>query len=212
MDYNDPFKWLTERRPIYTGTWAGKPAANAVPLYSRARITDYGADGFSDWYTNGTRWVRGALTIYNNGAINVSSSSATETALLTFAVKGGSLGPKGNVLFEWYQTHTNNAFSRTIRMRIGTGAFSTGHSLLWEQYASTTTQAAGRIGFRNTNSESAQAATGLPFSFGLGNTTGAPFTAAINTANDFNVSFSVVSDGTQSLSLSHAKATIFPGA
>lgn len=210
MDYNDATKWFNERKPRYTGSWAGMPAATAVPLYSRARITDYGACGFSDWYTNGTRWVRDALVIYNNGAINVSSSSATETALLTFAVKGGSLGPKGSLVLEWYQTHASAA-TKTMRLRIGTGAFSAGHSLLWEQFATTTTQASGRIGFRNVNSESAQKATSAPYGFDVGATTGTPYTAAVNTAADFNVSFSVVSDGAQSLSLSHAKATIFPG-
>ena len=211
IEYEDIAGWRLERKPFYTGTWAGKPAANSIPLYSKVRITDYGVGGFSEWYTNGTRYVRGGLTIYNNGLINVSSVAVAETGLLTVGVKGGSLGLNGSLEWEFYTTHTNNAANRTMRLRIGVGAFTTSHTQMWTNNVSNTTQSNGFAGFQNKNSEAAQIASVVPFQFGLGPTTGTPSEATIDTTADFNVTFSVVSDGTQSLNLSAARVRIYPG-
>ena len=211
IEYEDIAGWRLERKPFYTGTWAGKPAANAIPLYGKVRITDYGVGGFSDWYSNGTRYVRVPLVIYNNGLIDVSSVAVAETGLLTVGVKGGSPGPNGSLVWEFYTTHTNNAANRTMRLRIGVGAFTTSHTQMWQQNASTTTQSNGRMGFQNKNSEAAQIASAVPFQYGVGPTTGTPSEATIDTTADFNVSFSVVSDGTQSLTLKSSCVTLYPG-
>ena len=196
---------------FYTGTWAGKPAANAIPLYGKIRITDYGVGGFSEWRTNGTRYVRGPLVIYNNGLINVSSVAVAETGLLTVGVKGGSIGPNGSVIWEFYTTFTNNAANRAMRLRIGAGAFTTSHTQMWQQNVNTQTQANGRMGFQNKNSEAAQIASVTQFGFGLGSTTSTPYEGTIDTTADFNVTLSLVSDGTQSLNLSSSRITLYPG-
>ena len=199
---------VLQPRVVHKGTWASRPTTG-LTAGDIAVITDYGAAGRSEWFWNGTRWMRDSeLEIYSNGLIDVSSSAVAETGLLTVVVKAGSLGPNGSLIWEFYETHTNNAANRAMRLRIGAGAWSTSHTQMWNNNVSTTTQSNGFAGFRNKNSESAQIARVVPFQFGLGPTTGTPSEATIDTTADFNVTFSVVSDGTQSLTLKHARVLI----
>lgn len=213
IEYEDIAGWRLERKPVYTGTWAGKPAANTIPLYSRVRITDYGVGGFSDWYTNGTRYVRGPLVIYSNGLINVSSTSATETPLLEVPIKAGSLGPNGRAELRFFENHANAANNRQMRLRIGAGAWSTSHAEMWTHNVSTTTQGGvSGVGFQNQNSVSGQMATAVPFGFGSGATTGTSNTGAVNTDADFNLFFSVLCvGGVDSFTLKSALLVIYPG-
>ena len=194
---------------VYTGTWAGKPAASSVPVGSRARITDYGSSGSSGWIATATRWVRDSdLDIYNNGVIDATSSSATETQLLGIPIKGGSLGPNGGFEIVFGTEHTNNANNKSLRLRIGT-AFA-GSTQIWVHNASSSQYVAGaRVGFCNRNNTAVQISNTADFSFTGGQTTGATPVGAINTENDFNAYISVVTNGTDSLTLKHARARIY---
>lgn len=40
----------------YRGPWAGRPAANGVPVGTKLAITDVGVGGYSEWFSDGTYW------------------------------------------------------------------------------------------------------------------------------------------------------------
>ena len=194
---------------VYTGTWAGKPAASSVPVGSRARITNIGTSGSSEWVATATRWVRDSyLVIYNNGAVDVTTTSATETQLLEIPIKGGSPGPNGGVEVKFGAEHTNNANSKTLRLRIGT-AFA-GSTQLWTHTPTTSGYVAvATVGFRNRNNTAVQVSTTADYSYAGGATNGNTPAGAINTESDFSVFISGQTNGTDSLTLKHAIARIY---
>lgn len=63
---------------VYIGTWAGRPAANAVPVGSKMRVTNFGLGGQSEWWSDGTIWrpVNGQIVcwLYGEGTHGGASS------------------------------------------------------------------------------------------------------------------------------------------
>ena len=194
---------------VYTGTWAGRPAASSVPVGSRARITDVGTSGSSEWVATATRWVRDSdLVIYNNGAINATSTSATETQVLDVTVKGGLLGPNGVFELRLGIECTNNANNKTPRLRIGT-AFA-GSTEMWvHNFTTTGYMATAVVGLQNKTNTAAQIATTAAYSSTGGTYSGTTPVATIDTENDFHAYVSFVTNGTDSMTLKRAIARIY---
>lgn len=67
---------------VYQGAWAGRPAANAVPVGSTMVVTDFGVGGYSQWYSDGTYWrpVGGRLVLYQRTSESLATPLASITA------------------------------------------------------------------------------------------------------------------------------------
>ncbi len=195
----------------YTGNWTGKPAAGTFGR--QALINDYGANGYSIWQDNVTRWTRDApLRIYQNGNLNASVTGTTETLMQAIPVKGGSLGLNGEAVIKLALEFSATASIKTVWVRIGPGAFSASHPHIWVHNSGTgsNASASGVCGFVNRNSESVQKGTVTSYNWGYGTTTIALETAAINTAADFNIFISGYTNGSGSLTLLEASVDIIP--
>lgn len=196
----------------YVGTWAARPTTG-LTTGDKAVITDYGAVGRSEWFWSGTRWTRDTpLILYQSGAIDVATASATEVQLLAVPVKGGSMGLNGSVRVQAMYTFPNNANNKSLFMRIGAGTFSTAFALLWNNDVGSGSQITTSFkGFRNANSESAQRNTNAQYTWGFGTTNVTMATAAVNTAADFNVFLSGLIAGGSTLTLRQALVELIPG-
>lgn len=121
-------------RVVYDGPWAGRPAANSVPLRSYIIITDYGLGGNSLWWSDGSNWrpLNGNVLLYSqNGSLTTPISSLTGAAAGTFVLPGGASSlviPAGMCFngaavggeFVFYRT-TATATSN-VQFRLGTAA------------------------------------------------------------------------------------------
>ena len=159
-------------------TWANKPSV--APLGQVICITDIGENG-SLWRGDGTKWVRMHSIRYYDLAAPVSLTGTTlETELATMTVKGGLMGAKGKLKIWPLLSMTNNANGKTIKLKMDGNVF----------YGNTRTNEV-QLQFlsivRNTNSQSVQKiSSGI--TAGLGVTTGAVTSLAVDTSADFTIS------------------------
>lgn len=104
-----------------SGTLAARPAANAVRSGSRYRATDIGVSGVGIVFiSNGTIWQFDGPQIYaRSGVAATHTGNTSETALATVTLAAGILGTNGGfmVLSTW--DATNNANTKTARIRLG---------------------------------------------------------------------------------------------
>lgn len=137
-----------------TSTWAALPLASAYTGY--ARVTDVGTHG-SMWYSDGSTWgiVGGSVVLWQSAVAGSALTGTTnETADVNFTLFGNLLGLNGGLEIQLKYTHTNDANTKTRRVRLG-GTGITGTILADPQSSSNaTTHVNSRI--ENRNSASSQ--------------------------------------------------------
>ena len=146
-------------------TWANKPSV--APLGQVICVTDVGENGIL-CRGDGTKWVRmHTTTLHSLGSSVVLTGTTAETTLLTITIKGGLMGLRGRLSAFSLYTFTNNANSKTVRVKIGASTIA---SLV------STNQSASGLNYwwLNLNSEVAQR-------------TASASSTAIDTAADFNL-------------------------
>ena len=158
-------------------TWANKPAT--APLGQVICITDVGENGIL-CRGDGTKWVRiHSIGYYDLAATVTLTGTTLETELATMTVKGGLMGAKGKLKIWPLLSMTNNANGKTIKLKMNGNIF----------YGNTRTNEV-QLHFlsivRNTNSQSVQKiSSGI--TAGLGVTTGAVTSLAVDTSADFTI-------------------------
>ena len=128
-------------------TWANKPSV--APLGQIICVTDIGENG-SLWRGNGTTWVRlSQILFYDLTAAVALTGTTVETTLVTITIPAGLIGSKGKVKLYPLWSTTNNANTKTLRVKFPLGAVYTG-------IASNTVHVGGLVIIRNLGSESVQ--------------------------------------------------------
>jgi len=159
-------------------TWANKPSV--APLGQIICITDVGENG-ALFRGDGTRWVRMHGIRYYDLAAAVSVTGTTaETTLLSFTVKGGLVGANGKMKIWPLLSMTNNVNGKTIRLKMD-GNVIYGNTRVLESHIQFLTVV------RNTSSQSSQKLS-AGITVGLGTSTAAITTLAVDTSADFNIS------------------------
>lgn len=103
-----------------TGTWANKPAANAVPAGAIYRATNVGDNG-AYFESNGTRWraLNGEATLDLLGAA-VSGIVNSETIVLQALLPAGSWQAGDTLSLKFTLTKSGNTDTGIATVRIGT--------------------------------------------------------------------------------------------
>ena len=181
-------------------TWANKPSV--APLGQVICITDIGENG-SLWRGDGTKWVKlNAFVLYSNLTTVSLTGTTLETTLATIPIKGGVLGVNGKLRFYILGTVTNNANSKSFRLKHAA-------TTLWQVAYTTASGVTAQILFLNKNSESSQV-TAL---FNTAILSGSPATvvtpSAINTSADFSLTITgQLADSADSISVTAIFAEI----
>ena len=159
-------------------TWATKPSV--APSGQIICITDVGENG-ALFRGNGTSWVRmHNIRYYDLGAAVSLTGTTSETTLASFTVKGGLVGANGKMKIWPLLSMTNNANAKTIRLKMD-GNVIYGNARTNESHIQFLTIV------RNTNSQSSQKLS-AGITVGLGTSTAAITTLAVDTSADFNIS------------------------
>jgi hypothetical protein len=128
-------------------TWANKPSV--APLGQIICVTDVGENG-SLWRGNGTKWVRlSQILFYDLTAAFAITGTTLETTLVTLTIPAGLIGSNGKVKFYPLWSTTNNANTKTLRVKFPVGA-------VYTAAASNIFHVAGLVIIRNFGSESVQ--------------------------------------------------------
>ncbi len=128
-------------------TWANKPSV--APLGQIICVTDVGENG-SLWRGNGTKWVRlSQIHFYNLTAAVALTGTTSETTLVTITIPAGLIGSKGKVKLYPLWSTTNNANTKTLRVKFPSNTIYTGTS-------QNVVHNTGLLILRNLNSESVQ--------------------------------------------------------
>ena len=153
-------------------TWENKPAT--APLGQIICVTDIGENG-SLWRGDGTKWVRlHSIKFYDLSSAVVLTGTTSETTLLTVNIPDGLIGISGKVKMYPLYSMTNNANSKTLRVKLGgSTAFSTS--------VGSSSQSSALVIIRNIGSESVQKSATTVVS-GLGNNSATLTTLAIDTS------------------------------
>jgi hypothetical protein len=159
-------------------TWANKPSV--APLGQIICVTDVGENG-SLWRGDGAKWVKlNAFVLYSNLTTASLTGTTLETELATIPIKGGVLGVNGKLRFYILGTVTNNANTKTFRLKHAS-------TPLWQVAYTTAVGVTSQILFLNKNSESSQV-TALFNTTGLGGNTVTVVTpSSIDTSADFSL-------------------------
>ena len=153
-------------------TWANKPSV--APSGQIICVTDVGENG-SLWRGNGTVWKRLHQIRFSDLSASVALTGTTsETTLLTVNIPAGLIGISGKVKMYPLYSMTNNANSKTLRVKLGgSTAFSTA--------VASSSQSSALVIIRNIGSESVQKSSTIVVS-GFGNNSAALATLAIDTS------------------------------
>ena len=106
-----------------TYTWATLPAA--ADYIGTAHITDIGEHG-SLWRSDGATWgiVGGSVILGAYGAdLTVTAASTAEVDLVTLNIPAGLIGLNGQLVVTHFWEVTNNANTKTARVKLGGTAF-----------------------------------------------------------------------------------------
>jgi len=153
-------------------TWANKPSV--APLGQIICVTDVGENG-SLWRGNGTKWVRlSQIHFYNLTAAVALTGTTSETTLLTVNIPAGLIGSNGKVKLYPLWSTTNNANTKTLRVKFPSNTVYTG-------IASNTVHVGGLVIIRNLGSESVQRVSSGMLA-GLGGTTSSIAQTTVNTS------------------------------
>lgn len=159
-------------------TWANKPSL--APLGQIIYVTDIGENG-SLWRGNGTSWIKMSVIPLLNLTTTVSLTGTTsETTMQTLNINGGVMGAKGKLRIYVMYNVTNNANSKTLRLRNSGIA-------LWQYAPTAFVGAMSHVLIANMGSESSQLTSLFNTSGFGGNTSSANTASTINTANDFSL-------------------------
>lgn len=161
---------------IVSYTWATKPSV--APLGDIICVTDIGENG-SLWRGNGTSWIKMSVIPLLNLTTTVSLTGTTsETTMQTLNINGGVMGAKGKLRIYVMFNVTNNANTKTLRLKSGANT-------LWQIASTAAVGAFAHVFMANLGSESSQI-TSLYNTTGFGgNTVTVNTTSTINTAVDF---------------------------
>jgi hypothetical protein len=108
--------------PLYT--WAGKPAANAVPTGTIIRVSDVGVAPGIVVVSDGTRWVPLGRQCMLRFGVGVSCDADTlKKTLQSVVIPGGLMGVLGGIDYETSWTLNNTAGTKTLRVELGATAF-----------------------------------------------------------------------------------------
>ena len=153
-------------------TWANKPSV--APLGQIICITDVGENG-SLWRGNGTNWIRlSQILFYDLTAAVALTGTTVETTLVTLTIPAGLIGSNGKVKLYPLWSTTNNANTKTLRVKFPTNT-------VYTAIASNTVHVAGLVIIRNFGSESVQRVSSGILA-GLGGTTSSIAWTTINTS------------------------------
>ena len=153
-------------------TWANKPSV--APLGQIICVTDVGENG-SLWRGNGTKWVRlSQIHFYDLTAAVALTGTTVETTLVTITIPAGLIGSKGKVKLYPLWSTTNNANTKTLRVKFPSNT-------VYTAAASNIVHVAGLVIIRNLGSESVQRVSSGILA-GLGGTTSSIAQTTINTS------------------------------
>ncbi len=138
------------------------------------------------------------------------TGNTNETTLATITISAGAVGPNGRVtiISEWFAT--NNANTKTIRVRLGGAA---GTAFL--SYTGITSVGSARLMniIRNVNSESSQTAMGTAFITFQTSASTTPVTSSVDTSAETTIVITgQLATGTDALTLAAYSAEIVYGA
>jgi hypothetical protein len=102
-------------------TWATRPTAANYSGHV-IFISDAGTSG-ALFRSDGTNWVPMAPITYLDSPQAAITGSLTETALATITIPGGLLGTKGQIEVSALWSYTNNANSKSLKVKLGATAF-----------------------------------------------------------------------------------------
>lgn len=181
-------------------TWANKPSV--APLGQIICVTDVGENG-SLWRGNGTKWVKlNAFVLYSNLTTTSLTGTTLETTLATIPIKGGVLGANGKLRFYILGTVTNNANSKSFRLKHAA-------TTLWQVGYTTTAGVTAQILFLNKNSESSQVTALFNTAILSGSAATAVTPSAIDTSADFSLTIAgQLADSADSISVTAIFAEI----
>ena len=153
-------------------TWADKPSV--APLGQIICVTDIGENG-SLWRGNGTKWVRlSQILFYDLTAAIALTGTTLETTFVTLTIPAGLIGSSGKVKLYPLWSTTNNANTKTLRVKLPPGA-------VYTTLASNVVHVSGLVIIRNLGSESVQRVSSGMLA-GLGGTTSSIAQTTINTS------------------------------
>lgn len=127
------------------------------------------------------------LLIPGDGAKHAVTGTLTETLLASRIVPGGALGPNGFLEIHYAFSRTSNANAHALRVRLG-GTGITG-SLAAETVTPNIANDGLLVRVFNVSSEAAQKMIRGSSSVGLGGSTNAILTAAVDTSADWQLAF-----------------------
>ena len=153
-------------------TWANKPSV--APLGQIICVTDVGENG-SLWRGNGTKWVRlSQILFYDLTAAVALTGTTVETTLVTITIPAGLIGSNGKVKLYPLWSTTNNANTKTLRVKFPFGT-------IYTAIASSTVHVSGLVIIRNLGSESVQRVSSGMLA-GLGGTTSSIASTTVDTS------------------------------
>ncbi len=173
-----------------SGSYAERFSIGSLPnpgdYIGNAFVTDVG--GGSLWRSDGLTWapVNGSVLIYKNNTPSVAhTGNTTETLLEEILIPGKLLGPNGGLRISSRVTTTNNANTKTYRVRLGTATGIGGTAVNDPQWTTNATITC-TTWIDNLGAENSQIGfNGNPLGSGTPNSWR---TSTINTANNFLVS------------------------
>ena len=128
-------------------TWANKPSV--APNGQIICVTDVGENGIL-CRGNGTKWVRmHSIRYYDLTTAVALTGTTVETTLVTITIPAGLIGSKGKVKLYPLWSTTNNANTKTLRVKFQSGT-------VYTAVAYNTAHVGGLVIIRNLESESIQ--------------------------------------------------------
>lgn len=161
---------------------------------------------------NGT-FVSVPIVLAKSAIASSLTGTVGETVLATISIPAGSMGPNGRI--EVWSSFSNGTSgnNKTFRLRLGALSSGTAGSLIWSSTVTINPSLAVVSGVANRNSASSQIGVGLVAgNTGLGSSTAAFPTAAIDTANAAEIVLTgQLANAADALALEAYRATLYPG-
>jgi len=152
----------------------------------------------------------GFIVAATQGQTSVTGTTA-ETNLANFKIPANTMGKNGHIEIKTLMSYTNSANNKTLLIRLSSSqAVGSGGLLAATTQSATATMQAMAV-YRNNNATNSQIAYGAPIGQPFSSSTSASVTSAIDTTQDAWVNISgQLGLGTETLTLVHAYAVVFP--
>ena len=166
-------------------TWATKPDASSVRANHVIFVTDVGNGSY--FISDGTYWEKvHPVNLYTTGSTTTAVTNTTaETQVASFTLPGGVMGLNGILRLCPMFSQTNSANTKTLRIKLGAAT-----AITQAFGGAGSASAYGILTVRNLNSQSSQKST-QGGSLGVGTTSSAIGTSAVDTSADITVSLTV---------------------